>query len=126
MYEHYCHFKQEVVHDKERWGGVGPDSICLGAVMLRLQCWRVAARVFFCKHSPCLCFLQVMQGKIQVRARSQFQAALSTDPPSSSSKAEAGGSSAAAADSSSPAGASEADLKALFDSIDVDGSGGCC
>jgi hypothetical protein len=76
-----------------------------------------------------------MQGKIQVRARSQFQAALSTDTPSSSSKAEAGGgtsspgaadsSTAAAQSSSSPAAASEADLKALFDSIDVDGSGGC-
>jgi hypothetical protein len=72
--------------------------------------------------------LQVMQGKIQVRARSQFQDALSIDQSSGSSKAEAAaaGSSTAAPDSSSsPAGASEADLKALFDSIDVDGSGVC-
>jgi hypothetical protein len=78
--------------------------------------------------------LQVMQGRIQVRTRSQFKPALSTDDSNSSSKTEpssssrsphgsSGGGSKAAEGSSGAAGASEADLRALFDSIDVDGSG---
>lgn len=74
---------------------------------------------------------QVMQGRVQVRTRSHCKAALSTD----NSKAEAGSkpahggssggarSDAAEGRSGAAGGASESDLRALFDSIDVDGSG---
>lgn len=78
--------------------------------------------------------LQVMQGRIQVRTRSQFKPALSADDSNNSSKADGSskaahhdggnnGTSGSAEGNSSAAGASEADLRALFDSIDVDGSG---
>lgn len=83
---------------------------------------------------PAVLLLQVMQGRIQVRTRSQFKPALSTDDSSSSSsrtepsssKSQHGassGDSTSAEGSNGAAGASEADLRALFDSIDVDGSG---
>lgn len=75
-----------------------------------------------------------MQGRVQVRTRSQFKPALSTDDSNSNSSSKADGSSKSAhggssgtsgtaEGSSGAAGASEADLRALFDSIDVDGSG---
>jgi hypothetical protein len=73
--------------------------------------------------------MQVMQGKIQVRTRSQYKAALSADDNSGAKGKSTGGSahsSGGAADGSNrAAAASEADLRALFDSIDVDGSGMC-
>ena len=90
-------------------------------------------------HTVCLTPHQVLQGRIQVRTRSQFKEAL--DVEVSSSKSEAGGKHAAAghgtghgsssgsasggtdSSSSGTGGVSEADLKALFESIDVDGSG---
>lgn len=66
-----------------------------------------------------------MQGRIQIRTRDQFKAALNSENSSGSSepgsRTTAGG--AAGDGSSGAAGASEADLRALFDSIDVDGSG---
>jgi hypothetical protein len=69
-----------------------------------------------------------MQGRIQVRTRAQFKPALSADDNSSKGssghKSGAGSAGSAAEDSSSAAEASEADLRALFNSIDVDGSGG--
>lgn len=70
-----------------------------------------------------------MQGRIQVRTRSQYKAALSADDNSGAKGKSTGGSahtSGGAADGSNrAAAASEADLRALFDSIDVDGSGVC-
>lgn len=68
-----------------------------------------------------LLVLQVMQGRIQVRTRSQFKAALDVEATGSSGgqgQQQGGG----GADTSN-GGASDADLRALFDSIDVDGSG---
>lgn len=74
---------------------------------------------------------QVMQGRVQVRTRSHCKAALSTDDSmaDASSKpaheSSSGGARSAAAEGSSGAagGASESDLRTLFTSIDVDGSG---
>lgn len=74
-------------------------------------------------------FIYVMQGTVQVRTRSQYKAALTVEDkakqPAGPGAARGEGSSAgAAADGSTgAAGASEADLRVLFNSIDVDGSG---